>query len=160
MLTQHIRVHFCPLPELSDWLVENGQAERAQEASDIDLTQALEIAEKFQSSPKRKFHDLKSVGEETLYDCLQGKNFLKFCLFPFKHLCTRAVCSTMQSLDLNIYMTDIWNNLDRAFCVRRTFRKVARTIWVFFLGQKYKQYVFYFVNYVRSLESQEQKTRL
>ncbi|XP_025114767.1 zinc finger protein 208-like isoform X6 [Pomacea canaliculata] len=74
LLTQHIRVHFCPLPELSDWLVENGQAERAQEASDIDLTQALEIAEKFQSSPKRKFHDLKSVGEETLYDCLQDKH--------------------------------------------------------------------------------------
>ncbi|XP_076448895.1 uncharacterized protein LOC143285473 isoform X2 [Babylonia areolata] len=58
LLTQHIRVHFCPLPELSEWLMENGQSERAQEVNDIDLTQALEVAEKFQTSPKRKLNVL------------------------------------------------------------------------------------------------------
>ena len=67
LLTQHIRVHFCPLPELSDWLIENGQSERAQEVNDIDLTQALEVAEKFQKSSKRKLNRVspaKTTGED------------------------------------------------------------------------------------------------
>ena len=55
-MTQHIRVHFCPLPELSDWLIENGQSERAQEVNEIDLTQALEVAEKFQTASKQRLH--------------------------------------------------------------------------------------------------------
>ncbi|KAK7114642.1 zinc finger protein 142-like isoform X2 [Littorina saxatilis] len=64
LLTQHIRVHFCPLPELSDWLIENGQNERAQEVNDIDLTQALEVAENFQTSTKRKLNRLTKMKEE------------------------------------------------------------------------------------------------
>nr|KAG5712989.1 hypothetical protein BaRGS_021783 [Batillaria attramentaria] len=64
LLTQHIRVHFCPLPELSDWLIENGQTERAQEVNDVDLTRALEVAEKYQKSPKRKLHPDQADGQE------------------------------------------------------------------------------------------------
>ncbi|KAL8608397.1 hypothetical protein ACOMHN_002630 [Nucella lapillus] len=64
LLTQHIRVHFCPLPELSEWLIENGQSERAQEVNDIDITKALEVAEKFQSSPKRKLNSLQQTDKK------------------------------------------------------------------------------------------------
>jgi hypothetical protein len=63
LLTQHLRVHFCPLPELSDWLLENGQSERAQEVSDrveADVGEAVKMAEKLQGSNlKRKLNTAK-----------------------------------------------------------------------------------------------------
>ncbi|XP_046336984.2 zinc finger protein Xfin-like isoform X2 [Haliotis rufescens] len=49
LLSQHIRVHFCPLPELSDWLAQNGQTDRAQECKEPDISEAIEVAQKFHS---------------------------------------------------------------------------------------------------------------
>ncbi|XP_041375200.1 zinc finger protein Xfin-like [Gigantopelta aegis] len=47
-LTQHIRVHFCPLPEFSEWLTQNGQTDRIQKEEQLDISEALEVAKKCQ----------------------------------------------------------------------------------------------------------------
>ena len=49
LLTQHIRVHFCPLPELSNWLAQNGEIERVKGSKDPDISEALFVAELFRS---------------------------------------------------------------------------------------------------------------
>ncbi|GFR93809.1 zinc finger protein 64 [Elysia marginata] len=54
LLTQHIRVHFCPLPELSDWLLENGQTERETSHRQMDLGEALKVARDYQTQGKSK----------------------------------------------------------------------------------------------------------
>lgn len=66
LLTQHLRVHFCPLPELSDWLIENGQSERAQEVNDrveVDLNQAVQVAEKLQSCKLKRRLDADQLAQ-------------------------------------------------------------------------------------------------
>lgn len=103
LLTQHIRVHFCPLPELADWLTENGQAERAQEVNDIDLTQALEVAEKFQSSPKRKLLDLQASEKKSADE---GKKNNKVYIFIYVwgiHLSCGGFWPTVIIMRLNEY---------------------------------------------------------
>ena len=47
LLTQHVRVHFCPLPELSDWLLENGQTERETSQRKMDLGEAFKVKSLF-----------------------------------------------------------------------------------------------------------------
>lgn len=54
LLTQHIRVHFCPLPELANWLTENGQKDRIEQAKDQDLSEALQIAQLYQQNNKKQ----------------------------------------------------------------------------------------------------------
>ncbi|GFO47364.1 Zinc finger protein 64 [Plakobranchus ocellatus] len=54
LLTQHVRVHFCPLPELSDWLLENGQTERETSHRQMDLGEALKVARDYQMQTKSK----------------------------------------------------------------------------------------------------------
>ncbi|KAK3086615.1 hypothetical protein FSP39_021048 [Pinctada imbricata] len=49
LLTQHIRVHFCPLPELSNWLVQNGEMERMKLSKDPDISEALFVAELYRT---------------------------------------------------------------------------------------------------------------
>lgn len=52
LLAQHVRVHFCPLPELASWLTENGQKERIEQAKDQVLSEALQIAQLYQQTDK------------------------------------------------------------------------------------------------------------
>ncbi|XP_005092652.1 uncharacterized protein LOC101864368 [Aplysia californica] len=54
LLTQHIRVHFCPLPELSDWLLETGLGETHAGAQSLDLLEALKVAHEYQNQSKKK----------------------------------------------------------------------------------------------------------
>ena len=43
VLMQHVKVHFSPLPELSDWLSENGDPERIKEVKSKDIGEAIEV---------------------------------------------------------------------------------------------------------------------
>ncbi|KAL4234325.1 hypothetical protein ACF0H5_005976 [Mactra antiquata] len=52
VLMQHVKVHFSPLPELSDWITENGGAERLKEVKNPDLKEAIEVAKLYQSEKK------------------------------------------------------------------------------------------------------------
>ncbi|KAL3859797.1 hypothetical protein ACJMK2_009991 [Sinanodonta woodiana] len=52
VLIQHIRVHFSPLPELSDWLAQNGQIDRVKQSKETDIREAIEIAQLIQNEKK------------------------------------------------------------------------------------------------------------
>lgn len=49
LLTQHIGVHFCPLPELSSWLAQNGEMDRVKQTKNPDLSEALFVAELYRA---------------------------------------------------------------------------------------------------------------
>jgi KRAB domain-containing zinc finger protein len=49
LLTQHIGVHFCPLPELSSWLAQNGEMDRVKQIKNPDLSEALFVAELYRA---------------------------------------------------------------------------------------------------------------
>lgn len=59
LLTQHIKVHFSPLPELSNWLVQNGQMDRVEESKEPDISEAIKVAELLQTESKEKKADAK-----------------------------------------------------------------------------------------------------
>ncbi|KAH9515691.1 hypothetical protein Btru_011748 [Bulinus truncatus] len=80
LLTQHIRVHFCPLPELSDWLLENGQTERETSQRHIDLGEALKVAQEYQNQSKKKEKsksDVSSSGKDQKEINPEGKENLQ-----------------------------------------------------------------------------------
>ena len=52
VLVQHVKVHFSPLPELSEWLVENGNTERLKETKHKDMEEAIEVVKRFQIEKK------------------------------------------------------------------------------------------------------------
>ncbi|RUS73471.1 hypothetical protein EGW08_018769 [Elysia chlorotica] len=70
LLNQHVRVHFCPLPELSDWLLENGQTERETSHRQMDLGEALKVAKDYQTNGKAKsklaFEKASKTGKENV----------------------------------------------------------------------------------------------
>ena len=61
LLTQHLKIHFHPLPELSSWLVESGQSDRVRQINYkmvSDLEDAVHTADRLQnSSPGRRLMD-------------------------------------------------------------------------------------------------------
>ncbi|XP_033754813.1 zinc finger protein 208-like [Pecten maximus] len=54
LLTQHIKVHFSPLPELSNWLAQNGQMDRMKQSKEPDITEALYVAQLLQGEIKKE----------------------------------------------------------------------------------------------------------
>lgn len=52
VLIQHVKVHFSPLPELSEWLAENGVTERIKELKQCGIKEAQDVAKLFQSDNK------------------------------------------------------------------------------------------------------------
>jgi len=42
------------LPELSNWLAQNGQMERVQESKETDITEALYVAQLFQGKDEKQ----------------------------------------------------------------------------------------------------------
>ena len=52
VLLQHVKVHFSPLPELSDWLVQSGDVERIKQHKEKDIREAIELATLFQTERK------------------------------------------------------------------------------------------------------------
>ena len=52
VLLQHVKVHFSPLPELSDWLIQSGDTERIKQSKEKDLKEAIELATLFQTERK------------------------------------------------------------------------------------------------------------
>ncbi|XP_069113181.1 zinc finger protein 142-like [Argopecten irradians] len=54
LLTQHIKVHFSPLPELSNWLAQNGQMDRMKQSKEPDITEALHVAQLIQGEIKKE----------------------------------------------------------------------------------------------------------
>lgn len=54
VLVQHVKVHFSPLPELSEWLTENGNTERLKETKCRDMEEVVEVVKLFQSEKKAR----------------------------------------------------------------------------------------------------------
>ena len=54
VLMQHVKVHFSPLPELSDWLIQSGDTERIKQTKERDLKEAIELATLFQTERKKE----------------------------------------------------------------------------------------------------------
>ncbi|KAH3773201.1 uncharacterized protein LOC127846484 [Dreissena polymorpha] len=54
VLLQHVKVHFSPLPELSEWLAENGNTERLKEIKNKDLEEVIEVVKLFQGEKKNE----------------------------------------------------------------------------------------------------------
>ncbi|XP_053402465.1 uncharacterized protein LOC123548380 isoform X2 [Mercenaria mercenaria] len=52
VLVQHVKVHFSPLPEFSEWLAENGDKERIKEVKNKDMKEAMEVVKLFQNEKK------------------------------------------------------------------------------------------------------------
>ena len=52
VLLQHVKVHFSPLPELSDWLVQSGDTERIKQSKERNIKEAIELATLFQTERK------------------------------------------------------------------------------------------------------------
>ncbi|CAI9735193.1 finger Xfin [Octopus vulgaris] len=74
LLAQHVRVHFCPLPELSNWLNENGQKDRVNQSKEQDLSEALRVAQLYQqmnpTTVKNENDDSKDKDDSQLEDPL------------------------------------------------------------------------------------------
>lgn len=60
VLVQHVKVHFSPLPEFSEWLVETGDKERIKEVRNQGLKEAMEVVKMYQNEKKG---ELKSNGD-------------------------------------------------------------------------------------------------
>lgn len=52
VLVQHVKVHFSPLPEFSEWLVETGDKERMKEVRNQDMKGAMEVVKMYQNERK------------------------------------------------------------------------------------------------------------
>ena len=64
VLVQHVKVHFSPLPELYDWLAENGDTERLRELRGRKLIEGVEVVKMLQDGQKME------ISLKGLYVCL------------------------------------------------------------------------------------------
>lgn len=64
LLTQHIGVHFCPLPELSSWLAQNGEMDRVKQTKNPDLSEALFVAELYRADGCGKINTADTSNED------------------------------------------------------------------------------------------------
>ncbi|WAR11682.1 ZN845-like protein [Mya arenaria] len=56
VLVQHVKVHFSPLPELSEWLAENGDTERMKELKGKNYVEAIEVVKLFHDGKKMEIN--------------------------------------------------------------------------------------------------------
>merc|ERR1712048_939252 len=61
LLTQHIRVHFCPLPELTDWVSENVRGNDTDESHYMDIEEVIKSASDPQVITKDEIINTESV---------------------------------------------------------------------------------------------------
>ncbi|XP_061189633.1 zinc finger protein Xfin-like [Saccostrea echinata] len=75
LLTQHIGVHFCPLPELSSWLAQNGEIDRVKQTKNPDLSEALFVAELYRADGcgKANLEDTGSEDNEKTSEAIKGE---------------------------------------------------------------------------------------
>ena len=64
VLLQHVKVHFSPLPELSDWLVQSGDVDRIKLHKEKDIREAIELATLFQTEKKNEEENEEIIAEE------------------------------------------------------------------------------------------------
>ena len=68
VLLQHVKVHFSPLPELSDWLVQSGDVDRIKLHKEKDIREAIELATLFQAEKKSEKEENEGNGAEDKKD--------------------------------------------------------------------------------------------
>ena len=74
VLVQHVKVHFSPLPELSEWITENGDQQRMKEVKEKNITEALEIMKMFQTDKQKVNSKDEGKTDKPVTDTLDDRN--------------------------------------------------------------------------------------